>query len=52
MSGPPERCPACESDLRKAEPEKGLRIIGIYDRNADRTVAWRCPDCGHEWERT
>lgn len=25
------------------------RQIGIYDMDRDRTVAWRCPDCGHEW---
>ena len=28
-----------------------LRAIAIYSREQDRTVAWRCPDCGHEWER-
>ena len=27
------------------------REIGIYDWDKDRTVAWRCPDCGHEWPR-
>ena len=27
------------------------RLIGIYDRERDRTVAWRCPDCGHEEAR-
>jgi hypothetical protein len=27
------------------------RAIAIYSREEDRTVAWRCPDCGHEWER-
>lgn len=25
------------------------REIGIYDRDLDRTVAYRCPDCGKEW---
>ena len=29
----------------------GSRRIGIYDRGRDRTVAWRCPDCGHQWDR-
>lgn len=24
------------------------RIISIYDRGLDRTVAWRCPDCGFQ----
>lgn len=27
------------------------REIGIYDMYKDRTVAWRCPDCNHEWPR-
>jgi len=27
------------------------REIGIYDQEKDRTVAFRCPDCGHEWGR-
>ena len=27
------------------------RLIGIYDMERDRTVAWRCPDCGHEEAR-
>jgi predicted RNA-binding Zn-ribbon protein involved in translation (DUF1610 family) len=27
------------------------RQIGIYSTEKDRTVAWRCPDCGHEWSR-
>lgn len=27
------------------------REIGIYDYVADRTMSWRCPDCGHEWPR-
>jgi hypothetical protein len=27
------------------------RLIGIYDDVKDRTVAWRCPDCNHEWPR-
>ncbi len=25
------------------------RIIGVTDMWLDRTVAWRCPDCGKEW---
>ena len=28
------------------------REIAIYDRDLDRTVAYRCPDCGHEWNRS
>lgn len=25
------------------------RVIGLYDVGVDRTVAWKCPDCGHTW---
>ena len=28
------------------------RAIALYDREEDRTVAHRCPDCNHEWKRT
>jgi hypothetical protein len=28
------------------------RVVGIYSHEADAAVAWQCPDCGHEWERT
>jgi hypothetical protein len=36
-----------------ATREKGRwgRAIGIYNFEQDRTVAFRCPDCNHEWER-
>jgi hypothetical protein len=27
------------------------KAIGIYDTEVDRTVAWKCPDCGHQWGR-
>jgi len=27
------------------------REIAIYDRDKDRTVAYKCPDCGQEWKR-
>lgn len=27
------------------------RAIAIYSRDRDRTVAYRCPDCDHEWGR-
>ena len=27
------------------------RTIGIYDMELDRTVAWKCPDCNHQWGR-
>jgi hypothetical protein len=39
--------------LYGATKEKGAwgRAIAIYDRDKDRTVAWVCPDCKHQWER-
>lgn len=27
------------------------RQLAIYDTELDRTVAHKCPDCGHEWSR-
>lgn len=27
------------------------RQIGIYRMDQDRTVVYRCPDCGYEWPR-
>ena len=27
------------------------RQIGISSMEKDRTVAWLCPDCNHEWSR-
>lgn len=27
------------------------RALALYDHDKDRTVAYRCPDCGHEWAR-
>ncbi len=55
-------CPSCDADLRgEPIPDETRehysvthysRRIGIYDRRLDRTVAWRCPDCGYEWPRT
>lgn len=56
----PDTCPKCRRDLRAGEipgdQRTGLEthyshIIAIYDRGRDRTVAWRCPFCGHEWRR-
>ena len=34
----------------KSEGQWG-RAVALYDRDLDRTVAFRCPDCGHEWPR-
>ena len=61
-SDPAMVCPACKADLHgELIPEEQRkwygdathfnRVIGIYDRDLDMTVAWRCPDCGHQWER-
>lgn len=55
-------CPECKSDLIGdpiPEHSRDLfggaaffeRQIGIYDRNLDAVVAFRCPDCGAEWPR-
>lgn len=27
------------------------RAISLYSLDADRTVAWMCPECKHQWER-
>jgi hypothetical protein len=59
----PITCPGCGADLRAGEippAERQMfggeshfsRVIGIYDPQADATVDWRCPDCGHVWART
>lgn len=61
----PTTCPKCKADLigesllsaalgYKMGYKMGARMnraISIYDHNLDRTVAWRCPDCKHQWER-
>lgn len=58
----PDRCPSCGVSLIGDTIPAGIRHlyggatrfrreIGIYDRGLDRTVAYRCPDCGHEWPR-
>lgn len=41
------------SAMYGATRERGQwgREIGIYDLNTDRTIAWQCPDCGHQWDR-
>lgn len=56
---PPTECPKCHADLREivvvtgsgGDTWEGSRVIGVYDRDKDRTTHWRCPDCGAEWER-
>lgn len=63
QSGVPKSCPKCHADLRGQEIHPASRasfngethfsrVIGIYSHAADNTVAWKCPDCDHEWART
>ena len=57
-----DNCPNCGTSLLdKPIPEESRhmyggkthfrRVIGIYSREQDRTVAWRCPDCDYEEAR-
>lgn len=58
---PSKPCPKCGMELRGDPiPEASRhkygathfgREIAIYDMDRDRTVAYRCPDCGHGWKR-
>lgn len=57
----PEACPKCLRSFKgKPIPAKDRRhfgpgathfnlATGIYSMELDRTVAWRCPFCRHEW---
>ena len=56
----PVECPSCKSLLRYTaivrhptgpKKETFSRAIGIYSIQTDRTVAYKCPDCDHEWPR-
>lgn len=53
-------CPSCKSDLdggpipedlRKhySPPYRWGREVGLSD--GDSVFAWKCPDCGHQWNR-
>jgi len=54
-------CPHCGVSLRGDPiPRKSQHVfgcdhfgreIGIYDIASDRTVMWKCPDCGSMWPR-
>lgn len=55
-------CPACEAGWQAGPiPKEGQwlygdakffsRVMGIYDRDKDCTVAWQCPDCCARWDR-
>ena len=58
MSSGLDECPKCKANLIGGEiPEKirdqyggtyWKREISIIEK--DRTVKWKCPDCGHEWK--
>jgi len=43
-------CPSCKADFRDQESGPPFqRQLGISGQ--DRVIAWKCPDCGHVWER-
>jgi uncharacterized C2H2 Zn-finger protein len=55
-------CPKCENlwhEHRIPKEHQALygdaqffsRVIGIYSRDRDRTVAYQCPDCNACWDR-
>lgn len=45
-------CPHCGADLRNHESGPPFRRqIGMYSRKRDRTMGWKCPDCGNTWRR-
>lgn len=46
-----DACPSCGEGWLYGEGSRFSRIVGVYDVRLDRTVAWRCPDCGQEWDR-
>lgn len=56
-----DRCPKCDADLQGDPiPEKSQHLYGathfsrkmaLYDQGRDRTIAFKCPDCLHEWGR-
>lgn len=58
MTEPP-LCPACKADMqgdpipKKSQHLFGAthfsRLIGISD--GDSVGFWKCPDCGHQWDR-
>lgn len=33
------------------QPQRFSRLVGVSCVARDRVVAWRCPDCDHEWPR-
>ena len=58
----PDKCPQCGADFQgKPIPAEDQHLFGgethfsrrisIYSREPDRTTHYKCPDCGHVWER-
>lgn len=58
----PEICPYCQVSLiGDPIPDESRqyygsnthfsRVIALYSRERDMTVAWRCPDCLKKWDR-
>lgn len=55
-----ECCPFCSADFKGWDiPQEswhlygarcGSRKIGIYSRELDRTIGYRCPDCKTDWQ--
>lgn len=54
-------CPKCNSSWDGGEipenirehyspPFKWSRVMGLYSQERDITVAYKCPDCGEEFE--
>ena len=49
----PLSCPACKADWRNYKTGPPFkREIGLYDSCSDRTMLWKCPDCGEEFPRS
>jgi predicted RNA-binding Zn-ribbon protein involved in translation (DUF1610 family) len=45
-------CPSCGGQWTyRHNGKQYTHLIGIYSRPHDRTVAWKCPHCGTEWDR-
>ena len=42
----PFECPHCRTDLRSPIGPPFKREVGLYDQGRDRTVGFKCPDCG------
>ncbi len=53
ITGYPDECPSCRAFFPYTRTDRLLdsRVISVYSMQQDRTTHWRCPDCGHEWER-